>query len=121
MANNLESNPLEGYLGERRFHENWSSFFILGIILILLGILAIVCANYVTLTSIISFGVTASNWRHPASSLCLLGKKGAGIHPHSSFRATVYDCGLGIHYASNSHGPCCHLITFGILFCDRVI
>lgn len=57
MANNLESNPLEGYLGERRFHENWSSFLILGIILVLLGILAIVCANYVTLTSIIFFGV----------------------------------------------------------------
>lgn len=57
MTNNLESNSLKVYLGEGRFHKNWSSFLILGIILVLLGILAIIGANFATLTSIIFFGV----------------------------------------------------------------
>lgn len=57
MTNNLEPGPLEIYLGKKHLQKKWSSFLILGIILVLLGILAIAGANYATLTSIIFFGI----------------------------------------------------------------
>lgn len=56
MTNDLELNPLEVYLGEKYCRENWVSFFLLGIILIILGSIAIIGANYTTLTSVIFFG-----------------------------------------------------------------
>lgn len=56
MEKNLELNHLDTYVGENRFNKNWSSFFILGIVLVLLGLAAIVGAHYATLTSIIFFG-----------------------------------------------------------------
>lgn len=57
MTQKLDLTSLKGYLGEKRFHENWRSFLILGIILVVLGVLAIVGANFVTLTSIVFFGI----------------------------------------------------------------
>lgn len=57
MANNkLDLNPVELYLGEKKLHQNWLALVILGSILVLLGTLAIIGANYATLTSIIFFG-----------------------------------------------------------------
>lgn len=56
MSNNLEMNPFETYLGKKQIHGHWVSYLILGIILVLLGSLAIVGANVATLTSIIFFG-----------------------------------------------------------------
>lgn len=56
MSNNQDLNRLEVYLGETHFHEKWLSFFIIGIVLILLGSLTIVGANYATIASIIFFG-----------------------------------------------------------------
>jgi uncharacterized membrane protein HdeD (DUF308 family) len=57
MTNNLVLSPLEVYLGVRQSHEHWLSFLVLGIVLVLLGGLAIIGANFVTLTSIIFFGI----------------------------------------------------------------
>jgi uncharacterized membrane protein HdeD (DUF308 family) len=57
MTNNLDLNPVEDYVGLKRFHEHWVSFLILGIILIFLGALAIIGSNVATLTSIIFFGI----------------------------------------------------------------
>jgi uncharacterized membrane protein HdeD (DUF308 family) len=57
MNSNLESNRSEAYWGWRRLHEHWLPFLILGIILILLGILALIGANVATLTSVIFFGI----------------------------------------------------------------
>lgn len=56
MANNVELSSFESYVGERDFHKNWLSFFLLGILLVILGILAIASAHFVTLTSIIFLG-----------------------------------------------------------------
>lgn len=57
MSNDPRLNPLEVYLGKKHLNEKSSTFLILGIILVLLGILAIFGANYATLTSIIFFGI----------------------------------------------------------------
>jgi uncharacterized membrane protein HdeD (DUF308 family) len=56
MTEDIESKLSKAYLGEKRFKENWLSFFILGIILVILGVMAIVGVNFVTLTSIVFFG-----------------------------------------------------------------
>lgn len=79
MANNLESNSLEAYLGERRFHENWASLLFLGIVLVLLGTLAIVGANYATLTSIIFFGTVLAIGGIMQLGYAFWGRKGQGF------------------------------------------
>lgn len=81
MTNNLELNSLKVYLGEGRFHTNWSSFLILGIILVLLGILAIIGANYATLTSIIFFGVLLAIGGILQIIYSFWGRKGQGFAP----------------------------------------
>lgn len=53
----FELDPMENYLGEKKFQENWSSLLILGIIFVLLGVLAVLGAHYATLTSIIFLGL----------------------------------------------------------------
>jgi uncharacterized membrane protein HdeD (DUF308 family) len=56
MANNLKPTPYDTYFGERRLHEHWVSFLVFGILLALLGVLAIFGANFVTLATIFFFG-----------------------------------------------------------------
>lgn len=53
----LDPSPLEVYFGTKRIHEHWMSYLFLGILLVILGTLAIIGANVFTLTTIIFFGV----------------------------------------------------------------
>jgi uncharacterized membrane protein HdeD (DUF308 family) len=55
MTNFLESDS-ELYFGVKRIHEHWISFLILGVLLVLLGALAITGATFTTLTSMFFFG-----------------------------------------------------------------
>lgn len=57
MANNLERTPLEVYLGVKQIHEHWASFLGLGIVLVVLGTLAIIGANFTTMASMVFFGI----------------------------------------------------------------
>ncbi len=76
MAN---KNPIEAYLGERRFHENWISLLIFGIILVLLGALAIAGAHYVTLASIMFLGSLLTVAGILQVVYAFLGRKGQGF------------------------------------------
>lgn len=79
MTNNLESNSLEAYLGDRHFQEKWGSLLFLGIILVLLGTLAIIGANYATLTSIIFFGILLAIGGFMQLGYAFMGRKGQGF------------------------------------------
>lgn len=79
MATNLELDSLEVYLGVKRFHKHWISFLILGIVLVLLGALAIVGANFVTLTSIIFFGSLLTIGGILQVAYAFWGRKGQGF------------------------------------------
>lgn len=79
MANNLGLSPMETYLGVKRFRENWAAFFVLGIILLILGVLAIVGANFVTLTTIIFFGILLTIGGVLQILYSIWGRKGQGF------------------------------------------
>jgi uncharacterized membrane protein HdeD (DUF308 family) len=79
MTNNLGLNSLEAYVGEGRFHKKWPTFFILGIILLILGILAIIGANYTTLTSIVFFGILLAIGGLFQIIYAFLGREGQGF------------------------------------------
>lgn len=79
MVNDLESNSLEVYLGVKRSHENWGWYLIFGIILVLLGALAIVGANYATLTTIIFFGILLTIGGVLQVVYAFWGRKGQGF------------------------------------------
>lgn len=79
MTNFSGPNPLEVYFGKKHFHDKWSSFLILGIILTLLGFLAIIGANYATLTSIIFFGILLAIGGILQIGYAFWGKDGQGF------------------------------------------
>lgn len=79
MANELKINPVEAYLGERHFHESWLSYLFLGIVLVLLGGLAIFGANYATLTTIVFFGALLAVGGVLEVIYAFWGRKGEGF------------------------------------------
>lgn len=56
MTNNLDMHPVEAYVGARQLHKYWPSVLVLGILLVLLGVMAIFAANYTTFASIMFLG-----------------------------------------------------------------
>lgn len=79
MANNLSFNPLESYLGLRQVHEHWGSFLALGIVLVILGTLAIIGANIATLTTILFFGALLTVGGIVQIIYAFWGRKGDGF------------------------------------------
>lgn len=73
------ADPVEVYLGEKRFHENWSSLLILGIVLMVIGVLAILCADYMTLKTIMLLGVLLAIAGILQVVFAFIGRKGQGF------------------------------------------
>lgn len=79
MANYFESNPLEVYLGRKYIQKDWISFLIFGIVLIVLGFLAIIGAQIATLASIVFFGIVLTIGGVLQIIYAFLGRKGQGF------------------------------------------
>ena len=84
--------------------KQWKWFLFMGILMIVLGFLAIGAATTVTLVSVICIGISVTCWRTCADGLCILGKAMERIFLLAACRHCVYGNGLFIARASDSWG-----------------